>query len=285
MNAIAPRRKGWCPGALRPMETGDGLLARVRASGGRLSLDQAAAIAERAARVRQRRDRALGARQPANARRQRADSAATCKRGFAPSACSTRTPRSSALRNIVASPLSDIDPAAALRPRARPSRRSRARLAEDSSLCVPAGEIRLRHRRARPPAARRRRRGRPLRGRARRAASRRSPSFLAAMTRLAAAAPRWPKSARRRGAARARLSCARPRARQAARRMRALVARVGRGVGIRRRGPRGGLSPSLARAARIVAPGSRRRTCSARRSVRRRGGAVWRASTRAGSQR
>ena len=31
MNPIAPRRKGWCPGALRPMETGDGLLARVRA--------------------------------------------------------------------------------------------------------------------------------------------------------------------------------------------------------------------------------------------------------------
>ena len=30
MNAIAPRRKGWCPGALRPMETGDGLLVRVR---------------------------------------------------------------------------------------------------------------------------------------------------------------------------------------------------------------------------------------------------------------
>ena len=46
MSAIAPRRKGWCPGALRPMETGDGLLARVRASGGRLALDQAAAVAE-----------------------------------------------------------------------------------------------------------------------------------------------------------------------------------------------------------------------------------------------
>ena len=44
----APRRKGWCPGALRPMETGDGLLARVRAPRGRLSLDQAAAVAESA---------------------------------------------------------------------------------------------------------------------------------------------------------------------------------------------------------------------------------------------
>ena len=43
-----PYRKGWCPGALRPMETGDGLLARVRAPRGRLSLDQAAALADAA---------------------------------------------------------------------------------------------------------------------------------------------------------------------------------------------------------------------------------------------
>jgi precorrin-3B synthase len=45
-----PLRKGWCPGALRPMETGDGLLARVRAPRGRLSLDQAAALADAALR-------------------------------------------------------------------------------------------------------------------------------------------------------------------------------------------------------------------------------------------
>ena len=29
----APRRNGWCPGALRPMETGDGLIAKPRAAG------------------------------------------------------------------------------------------------------------------------------------------------------------------------------------------------------------------------------------------------------------
>jgi precorrin-3B synthase len=44
----APYRKGWCPGALKPMETGDGLLARVRAPRGRLSLDQATALADAA---------------------------------------------------------------------------------------------------------------------------------------------------------------------------------------------------------------------------------------------
>jgi precorrin-3B synthase len=45
LRPAAPYRKGWCPGTLKPMETGDGLLARVRARRGRLSLDQAAALA------------------------------------------------------------------------------------------------------------------------------------------------------------------------------------------------------------------------------------------------
>ena len=45
MTAIAPRRKGPSPGVLRPTETGDGLIAKVRAPGGRLTLDQAATLA------------------------------------------------------------------------------------------------------------------------------------------------------------------------------------------------------------------------------------------------
>lgn len=36
--------KGWCPGALRPMESGDGLIVRLRVTGGVLSLKQARAI-------------------------------------------------------------------------------------------------------------------------------------------------------------------------------------------------------------------------------------------------
>ncbi|WP_227650486.1 hypothetical protein, partial [Klebsiella pneumoniae] len=31
-------RRGWCPGALRPMATGDGLLVRVHPPAGRLSV-------------------------------------------------------------------------------------------------------------------------------------------------------------------------------------------------------------------------------------------------------
>jgi len=40
-----PIIKGWCPGALRPMASGDGLMVRVRPRGGRLERTQAAGIA------------------------------------------------------------------------------------------------------------------------------------------------------------------------------------------------------------------------------------------------
>jgi precorrin-3B synthase len=42
----APEIKGWCPGALRPMMSGDGLIVRVRPRGGRLSREQAQGIAQ-----------------------------------------------------------------------------------------------------------------------------------------------------------------------------------------------------------------------------------------------
>jgi precorrin-3B synthase len=42
--------KGWCPSALRPMPSGDGLVVRLRPRGGRLSSVQAAGIAELSAR-------------------------------------------------------------------------------------------------------------------------------------------------------------------------------------------------------------------------------------------
>ncbi|WP_342710663.1 precorrin-3B synthase [Bradyrhizobium sp. B124] len=48
MSAVAI--KGWCPGALRPMLSGDGLVVRIRPRGGRLDASQATGIAELAAR-------------------------------------------------------------------------------------------------------------------------------------------------------------------------------------------------------------------------------------------
>ncbi|KAE9629999.1 precorrin-3B synthase [Parasedimentitalea maritima] len=46
MSAPAPKVYGWCPGALRPMMSGDGLVVRIRAPLGRLSSDQAQAVAD-----------------------------------------------------------------------------------------------------------------------------------------------------------------------------------------------------------------------------------------------
>jgi precorrin-3B synthase len=42
--------KGWCPGALQPMLSGDGLVVRVRPHGGRLDAAQAAGLADLAER-------------------------------------------------------------------------------------------------------------------------------------------------------------------------------------------------------------------------------------------
>lgn len=50
MTTAKTLRKGWCPGALRPMQTGDGLLVRVRPRAGSYSLPALRAIAETAAR-------------------------------------------------------------------------------------------------------------------------------------------------------------------------------------------------------------------------------------------
>jgi precorrin-3B synthase len=49
--AAAFEVKGWCPGALRPMASGDGLLVRIRPWCGAFTLDQAAGLAGIAARL------------------------------------------------------------------------------------------------------------------------------------------------------------------------------------------------------------------------------------------
>lgn len=49
--AAAIEIKGWCPGALRPMESGDGLLVRVKPRGSALSLEQANGLADVAERL------------------------------------------------------------------------------------------------------------------------------------------------------------------------------------------------------------------------------------------
>jgi precorrin-3B synthase len=109
----APYRKGWCPGALRPMETGDGLLARVRAPRGRLSLDQAAALADAALRCG---NGAIGLSSRANLHL-RGLSERTLPGLHArleAAGLIDADPEIECLRNIVASPLDDLDPEALL---------------------------------------------------------------------------------------------------------------------------------------------------------------------------
>lgn len=50
-SAKPPSIKGWCPGALRPMLSGDGWVVRIRPPAGRLSAAQAAGIAQLATRL------------------------------------------------------------------------------------------------------------------------------------------------------------------------------------------------------------------------------------------
>ena len=108
-----PRRKGWCPGALRPMETGDGLIARVRAPRGRLTLDQAAVVAECAIRCG---NGSIGLSARANLHlrgvSERTLTDLHARLGLA--RLIDADPEIERLRNIVMSPLDDIDPEALL---------------------------------------------------------------------------------------------------------------------------------------------------------------------------
>ena len=128
----SPRRKGWCPGALKPMQTGDGLIARVRASGGRLDLAQAAAIAEAALSCGNGAI-SLSARANLQIRGVRDATLPELTAWLDAARLLDRDADVERLRNIVVSPLSDIDPEAAF-DLAPSVVRLEARLAEDKRL-------------------------------------------------------------------------------------------------------------------------------------------------------
>jgi precorrin-3B synthase len=108
-----PYRKGWCPGALKPMETGDGLLARVRAPRGRLSLDQAAALTDAAIACG---NGAIGltARANLHLRGLSEGTLPDLHARLEDSELIDADPEVERLRNIVVSPLDDLDPEALL---------------------------------------------------------------------------------------------------------------------------------------------------------------------------
>jgi precorrin-3B synthase len=124
--------KGWCPGALRPMESGDGLIARLKPTGGIVPLAQAMCIAK-------------WARRWGNGQIDLTSRANLQLRGLSPESLPAlqdelltenmldASPEGEAVRNVVASPLAGIDPDAVLdiRPLTRALER---RLASDDGL-------------------------------------------------------------------------------------------------------------------------------------------------------
>ena len=106
---VAPSRKGWCPGALTPMQTGDGLLVRVRAPRGRLSLDQAAALAD-VAEACGNGAMSLSARGNLHLRGLSDRTLPELQARLGEVGLIDDNPEVERLRNIVASPLDNIDP-------------------------------------------------------------------------------------------------------------------------------------------------------------------------------
>lgn len=105
--------RGACPGLFRPMPTGDGLLVRLRPPAGRLSSAAAEAIATLAA-THGNGAIDLGRRGGLQLRGLTAAGVAAVIAGLMPFGLVDADAAGEAVRNVVASPLSDLDPAACL---------------------------------------------------------------------------------------------------------------------------------------------------------------------------
>jgi precorrin-3B synthase len=106
-------RKGWCPGALRPMESGDGLLVRLRLTGGILSNRNAEALAACSTRYGNGLID-LSSRANFQLRGVNDRTLPDLVSELQDLGMLDATPEAEAVRNVVASPLAGIDPDAAL---------------------------------------------------------------------------------------------------------------------------------------------------------------------------
>ena len=110
MTAAPSLRVGWCPGALRPMESGDGLLLRVKPRGGVLTLAQAEALARLSLRYGNGHLDLTG-RANLQIRGATTDTLDALVDGFDSLGLLDPSPAAEAVRNIVVSPLAGLDPA------------------------------------------------------------------------------------------------------------------------------------------------------------------------------
>ncbi len=116
----AARAKGWCPGALRPMMSGDGLIVRLRISCGETPLRLAREIAGWA-RAYGNGAIDLSARSNLQLRGVSEKALPALTAGLAEAGLIDASPEAEAVRNVAVSPLAGLDPAAAcdVRPYAR----------------------------------------------------------------------------------------------------------------------------------------------------------------------
>jgi precorrin-3B synthase len=111
--AAAFEVKGWCPGALRPMRSGDGLIVRVRPRCGMLALDELAVLAEAAVRFGNGHID-LTRRANLQIRGVSEETLPGLHDVIAALGLLDPTPEGEAVRNLMISPLAGIDPAEAL---------------------------------------------------------------------------------------------------------------------------------------------------------------------------
>lgn len=109
MNAPRSLRRGWCPGALRPMQSGDGLIVRVRPHGGILCANDLRVLAM-AARMYGNGLIELTRRASVQLRGVREETMLALHRVLDRLNLLDKTPSAEMSRNILASPLAGLDP-------------------------------------------------------------------------------------------------------------------------------------------------------------------------------
>ncbi len=133
-------RRGWCPGALRPMPTGDGLLVRIRLRGGRLPISLARQLAEGARRFGNGLID-LSARANLQMRGITQDSHGPLLAYLADADILDENENAEAVRNIIASPLAGLSEFGALLDLTAIHAALDARLASDARLHALPGQF------------------------------------------------------------------------------------------------------------------------------------------------
>ncbi len=103
-------RKGWCPGALRPMQTGDGWLVRLRITGGIVPAPAGPRHRRLRPRLRQR-PVDLSGRANLQLRGVRDDTLRPAGAALAALGLLDDAPAAESVRNVIASPLAGLDAA------------------------------------------------------------------------------------------------------------------------------------------------------------------------------